>query len=152
MGLSTVGRQSIVILKSRVTGADASYPTAATDGVAVPSSAKGGITHILVYINGSAATVAAKVTVLGYMAFNSGEAGGGSGETDIRNKWYVLAQLNDATVIEDTTKTTVSPSGSDVQYAESLSHISMYDRIAVLVTDFTAVTDISVAAVFEAPI
>lgn len=150
MSLGQSGRQTISILKTG--SADTVYPTSATFGVSVPKNARGGITHILVAIAGNAATVSGKVTILGHISFTTGEAGGGSGEAAVSGKWFVLAQLNSGLAIEDTTKTSISPTGNDVLYAESLSHVSMYDRIGAISTDHVAIDTLTVAAVFESPI
>mgnify|MGYP001600440680 CR=1 FL=1 len=116
----------------------------------MPTQGRGSLTHALVRINGSGATVAAKVTILGLLSFDAGILGSTAGETDIRDQWFVLGQLNGGATITATTKTTVSPAANDVLYAESLSHITIYDSLWALVTDFTVVDSITVAFVFEA--
>ena len=132
----TTGTQDVQTVRSAVTTADTAYPSAATDGVAVPAGSRGKAVHVLVDADGTGTTVDVTVALFGYVSSQS--------------QWYAIGKLNSGSAISRTTKTAVAD-GNSIHYAEWSDRVTVYDRITALVEAATALSTVSIYAIFEKP-
>ena len=156
MPVDLSGAKKLVICRDQASAADTVAPTgdsgtlqSASTAVEIPAEARGGVTHALVYIAGSAASPSTVITILG-LPENSSEEPNDTGNL-FAGKWFALWQLNGGTAISATTKNAVAPASNVVLYAEALSHITAYRKLTATVTSFTNISTISVAFLFEEP-
>jgi hypothetical protein len=150
------GHRHFILSRNQVSAADTAAPTGnngtlqgANTAVEIPLSAKGGITHVLVYIDGSASDAAAIVSVYGLL--DESNALSSDPSNLFAGKWFALWQLNSGAAISGTTKSAFVASGNDVLFAQSLGHVSLYRKLTAVVTGFTSVSSISIAFIFEEP-
>mgnify|MGYP001613979149 CR=1 FL=1 len=167
MPVDITGGHKFILCRSEITAADTLPPVtndAILQGVAtvvvIPTEAKGGITHCLVFARQNIAgstSLSLTVSVLGKPILTTTEP-----MLSNSDRWYALWQLNNGSSITSTTRTAIAPQGvtssntadgtSRLLYAESLGHVSIYDRLTALVTGFSSnVGTVSVGFIFEAP-
>ena len=137
--LDRAGTGRRISARSGISASATAYPsgTAQVGAIAVPTAAKGSITHVLINATATGGAPPVIGSLFGYSA-----------ELD---RWYVLDQLNGGATITPSTKTGAAD-GNNTHYAETFSHISMWDKLFVILTTIAG-TDQSVAVdyIFEEP-
>ena len=156
MPVDISGFRALKICRSGVSASDTIAPTGnggtlqgASTAVEVPANSAGGITHVLVFLDGSASSAQAIVTILGLPDESSGLS-----DSDPSNlfagKWFALWQLTGGSAVTSSTRNAIAPAGNDVLYAESLGHITAYRKLTATITSLSNATAY-VAFVFETP-